>query len=134
MAQNITYDRIDTLFVAVPSGTVSGDPVQDGAGIIGVAETDRDEKGNATIKTKPNTVVRLSVIASTNDASPLGGASAVARGDAIYKNDSSEAMSKDSSGSSLFGYALGTRDANGAYADGEQIAAGSTAACDIILA
>lgn len=130
---NLVYDHCNELFVAVPSGTVSGDPVADGVGIVGVALIDRDANGNASIKTRPITVVRLSVFASTDDASAGAGASAVARGDLIYKATATEVVSKDTGGT-LFGYALGTRDANGAYADGTQVTSGETASCDVILA
>lgn len=139
MAQNITYRHIDTLFLAVPSGIVAGDAFADGpagankpTGISGVALTDRDSNGNATLQTKPNTVVNVNVMATTDDSSlPTGGA--VSRGDAIYKNASSEVLSKDSDGL-LFGYALGTRDADGAYPDGEIIPSAAQDEIDVILA
>lgn len=140
MAQNIIYHHIDTLFLAVPSGIVSGDPFSDGPaatadvgiGINGVALTDRDDNGNATLKTKPLTVVRVSVSATTDDTSPATGG-AVARGDAIYKNASTELLSKDADGL-LFGFALGDRDVNGAYPDEDVIASTVTAKIDVILA
>lgn len=140
MATNVVYRHTDTLFLAVPSGIASGDPFSDGPastadvgiGINGVALTDRDANGNATLQMKPYTAVRVTVLATTDDSSlPTGGA--VARGDAVYKNASTEVLSKDADGL-LFGFALGNRDANGAYPDENTIASGSQAAIDVMLA
>lgn len=139
MARNVVYHHIDTLFLAVPSGISSGDPFADGplgtngqVGISGVALTDRDANGNATLKTSPKTVVRCSVSATTDDSSPAVGG-AVNRGDKIFKNASTELLSKDVDGV-FFGWALGTRDDDGAYPDGELIASAQTDDIDIILA
>lgn len=139
MATNVVYDHIDTLFLAVDAGVVSGDPYADGplgtagqVGISGIALIDRDANGNATIKTSPKTVVRVSVSATTDDTSPATGG-AVARGDKIFKNASTELLSKDVDGIH-FGWALGTKDANGAYPDGTVIASTATGTIDVILA
>lgn len=139
MATNVTYDHIDTLFLAVDAGVLSNDPFADGplgtngqVGISGVALTDRDANGNATLKTSPKTVVRVSVIATTDDTSPATGG-AVGRGDKIFKNASTEVLSKDVDGIH-FGWALGTRDANGAYPDGTVLASTTTGLIDVILA
>ena len=138
MAKNVIYDHVDTLFLAVPSGIASGDPYAQGTagthkrvGISGVALTDRDANGNATLKCRPMTVVHVSVIASTDDTSAPTGAT-ITRGDPIYKNASTEVLSADADGI-LFGFALGTRDANGAYPNATTITSGATASIDVIL-
>lgn len=147
MAKNTIFTNCSTLTLQVPSGTAPGDPVLIG-GIKGIAEATFDSdmtsvsvttdgNGFATIRIAPSTVVSVSVLASTDDtSSPLGGASAVALGDTIYKNDSSETLSKDSSGTKAFGYALGTRAAaTGAYPVGSAaIAAGLTATIEVLIA
>lgn len=48
MAKNIRFEDAIRLDLPVPSGTVSGDPVLVGI-IPGVAVTDRDTDGNATV-------------------------------------------------------------------------------------
>jgi predicted RecA/RadA family phage recombinase len=48
MATNERFRDADHLTLPVPSGTVSGDPVRVGA-LNGVAQTSRDEDGNATV-------------------------------------------------------------------------------------
>lgn len=123
---------VTRITIAVPSGTASGDPVKVG-GLSGIALTDRDPNGNASVAIKPSQAFRVSVLASTDyGGSPLGGASAVALGDTIYKASADETLSKTTSGG-VFGYALGTLDANGAYT-GTAVASGETGSCDVLLA
>lgn len=147
MAKNTIFTNCSTITLQVPSGTAPGDPVLIG-GIKGLAEAvfdssmtavavTTDGNGFATIRIAPSSVALMSVLASTDDtSSPLGGASAVNLGDSIYKNDSSEILSKDSSGTKLWGYALGTRAAaTGAYPVGSAaIGAGLTASIEVLIA
>jgi Uncharacterized conserved protein (DUF2190) len=131
MADNVIYEATVTVAVPVPSGTVSGDPVVIG-GIKGVALTDRDTDGNATVHIGPASVARISVLATAgDDDSPIVG-STVSLGDALYKNASSTLVSKDTGGG-LLGYALGTRDSNGVYG-ATPVASGATGDCDVLLA
>lgn len=51
MAKNERFDAVGTLYLPVISGTVSGGPVCVGL-LPGVAITDRDAAGNATVKTE----------------------------------------------------------------------------------
>ncbi|WP_163540831.1 DUF2190 family protein [Occultella kanbiaonis] len=48
MATNEVFRNADHLTLPVPSGTVSGNPVQVGS-LVGVAVTTRDADGNATV-------------------------------------------------------------------------------------
>lgn len=106
-AKTRKYDTTDKVKIPVESGTVKGDPIVVG-GIKGVALADRDSDGNAVIQIVPRAVWYQSVLAATDDGSP-NVASAVAVGDAIYKNDSSLLLSKDEDGT-LFGHALAAID------------------------
>lgn len=127
---------VSTLFIAVPSGVAVGDAVAISAGLKGFALTDRDANGNATIAIKPSQVFRMTVVASDDvDSSPLANPSDVALGDSLYVEANSEVISKDSD-DLLFGYALGTRDANGAYTAAAAAVAGAdySGECDILLA
>lgn len=94
MAKNYVQDGIN-LWLPVGAGVKSGTPVAVGE-IVGVALTDADENGYATVQTSG--VFRLSVVGNdgTNNV-------AVSVGDALYLKDGT--ISKDSSGV-LFGYAL----------------------------
>jgi len=51
MAKNEVYKDADHLLLPVVSGVVSGEPVVIGS-LVGVAETDRDANGNATVALK----------------------------------------------------------------------------------
>ena len=94
-----------TITMPVISGTVSGDAVAT-VGISGVALTDRDADGNATVCVG-NAAFDLPVAAGTDDTSPLANGSAVAVGDLIYVNATTGVVSKDAGGV-LLGYALET--------------------------
>lgn len=52
MATNTKFEDGNRLSLPVPAGVVSGDPVQVGAGLVGVAQTDRGADGNATVTLK----------------------------------------------------------------------------------
>lgn len=134
MATNSKFTNVSTLSLAVASGFASGDPYTDN-GIKGYLETTRDANGNATLRlSQVAQVATFTVGAGTDDSSIPAAGSAVARGDTLYQNATTKAISKDSSGTVLFGYALGTLDANGAYPDGTVIASGQSAAIDVLLA
>ena len=82
MATNEVFDKADTLYEAVPSGTVSGDPVCVGQ-IPGVALIDRDADGKATITRRGAHLLSVAAI----DNSGTAGADAnvaVAVGDILY--------------------------------------------------
>lgn len=147
MATNVRFTNVSTITVQVPSGTAPGDPVVFG-GVKGVALATFDSAGKsvavttdgngfATIRIAPSTIVAVAVLASTDSTgSPLGGASAVTIGQTIYKTDSAETLSKDSSGTQVYGYALGTRGAeSGAYPSGvDAVAAGDTGTIEVLIA
>lgn len=98
MATNMIYKNGIMLEMAVPVGTVSGDPVVLG-NFTGVALTDRNTAGNASVKT--DGVFDLSVKA-INDS----GDSAVAIGDTIFwLTGDTPKLSKKNSGTA-FGVAL----------------------------
>lgn len=100
MSTNLVYKVGNSLEIAVPSGITSGDPVVVG-NITGVAETDRDTDGNATVKF--DGVYDLSVKAIDDD-----GNSAVAIGDIIYwLTGDTPKLSKKNSGTA-FGVAMET--------------------------
>lgn len=119
---------------AIGTGCVINSSV---GGVKGVAINAANSNGEATIElAHESLIVRVSVLASTDDtSSPLAGASAVLLGQALYVNPSTGAISKDSGGTFLFGYALGTPNSRGAYSDAASlIAAGDTDEIDVILA
>lgn len=98
MAENIIFKRGDNLEIAVASGVTSGDPVVVG-NLTGVALTDRDSDGNASVKF--NGVADLSVKAIDDD-----GNSAVVLGDVIYwTTGDTPQLNKKNSGTG-FGVAL----------------------------
>ena len=100
MATNMIYKKGDVLEIAVPSGITSGDPVVVN-NITGVALTDRDSDGNASVKF--DGVFDLSVKGIDTD-----GNSAVAIGDIIYwVSGDTPKLSKKNSGTA-FGVALET--------------------------
>lgn len=98
MAKNMIYDQARKLSLPVSSGVVSGDPVAVGQ-IPGVALTDRDSSGNATVDM--GGAYKLSVKGINGS-----GNSAVAVGDKIYfvSGDTPKLSKKDTG--VLFGYAL----------------------------
>lgn len=144
MATNVIRTDTSVIAVQVPINTAPGDPVVIGS-LRGVAEAcfdstgfavanTADGNGFATLRIAPSSVFNSSVLATTDDTgSPLGGASAVALGDLLYKDTAAETISK-TSGGKLLGIALGTKNAFGAYATGTQVAAGATGLCDWLLA
>ena len=98
MAENVIYKQGNNLEIAVPSGITSGDPVVVN-NLTGVALTDRDSDGNATVKF--NGVVDMSVKGINDD-----GNSAVAIGNIIYwVTGDTPKLSKKNSGTA-FGVAL----------------------------
>lgn len=62
MAKNVVFDNADQLEIPVIAGTVSGGPVVLGDYLPGVALTDRDADGNATVKFSG--VVNVSIVAA----------------------------------------------------------------------
>lgn len=103
MALNRVYASGRTLTLAVASGTVSGDPVLVGS-MTGVALTDRDSAGNATVDF--GGVYNLTA-RGIDDA----GNSAIAVGNPLYfVSGDSPVLSKKASGH-FFGYALETGSA-----------------------
>lgn len=100
MAQNIVFEDGDQLSVPVGSGTEAGDPVLIGTALPGVALTDRDANGNATVKF--NGVASLAVVVAVN---------ALAVGDPVYITGAG-AITRTASGNTRFGYALGALATN----------------------
>ena len=96
MATNRIYERGNQLELPVDSGVTSGDAVLIGDALVGVALTDRDSDGNATVQM--DGVFELDATATSD-----GGGIAV--GDAVFI-DSAGDLSDDSS-ETHFGYALG---------------------------
>lgn len=92
MADNLVYKDGRYLTCPVKAGTVSGDPVTIGANLCGVAITDRDAAGNATVDFQG--VYDVTVVATT-----------VAVGEAIYINATTDALSDDPA-DVFFGFAL----------------------------
>lgn len=90
MATNRHYANARKLQFAVPSGTVSGDPVVIGDALPGVALTDRDSDGNASV--------------DMGGAYDLEVTGPVDPGDLVYFH--SGALNVTSSGGTRFGYAL----------------------------
>lgn len=100
MAKNEVYERGESLLLAVPEGTVSGDPVVAGS-IPGVAMFDRDSAGKAMVKT-------TGVFTFSVKGVDGSGNSAVAVGDILYYvSGDTPKISKKATGV-RFGYALQT--------------------------
>ena len=97
MAKNRVYADGRFLYLEVPSGTESGDPVVVGD-IPGVALIDRDDDDKATIDTSG--VYKLEVEAKDDD-----GDAAISVGDKLYYDATDDEITKDDS-DKLFGYAL----------------------------
>lgn len=113
MAINEVLDRADTLYVAVPSGKLSGDPVVSGQ-IPGVALIDRDAAGKVTM-------TRVGSYNLSVKGIDGGGNSAVAIGDIIYYTEAdTPKLSKKATGV-RFGYA------NAA------VTSGATATIEVVL-
>jgi hypothetical protein len=104
MATNKVYEDGRNLYVAVASGVVSGAVCVAGTvllGLTGIATSDRDSAGKATVDTEGVYTVSVAGV----DGS---GNSAVAVGDKIYYVDAdTPKLSKKNTGV-LFGFALAT--------------------------
>lgn len=101
MATNEVYRNADHIPLPVPSGTKAGDPVKVGS-LIGVAITDRDTDGQAT-------VWRKGAFTFTVDG-------AIANvGDPVYVAGDGTSritgLTGTATGNTLFGYALATKTA-----------------------
>lgn len=96
MAKNMVFKHAENLYIDVPAGTKSGDPVAVGQ-LVGVALTDADEDGKATIRTKGAFSVPVTAADGTGPA-------AVELGDVVYIQ-AGGTINKDSAGV-RFGYAL----------------------------
>lgn len=108
MAKNITHQGTGFVQLSLPvsSGVVSGDVVLIGASLTGLAITDRDSTGYATVRIPcPYTFT------TTVTGADASGSSAVAIGDKLYK-DGSE-VNKDATNGKLCGIALGTVSSGG---------------------
>lgn len=107
MARNILYPGPGvSLNLDVAALTASGDPVLIGT-IPGVAQTDRDALGKATVKLPFMFVVELDVEAVVN-----AGDSAVVIGDQLYYDTAATIkINKDVTAGVAYGKALGAIDA-----------------------
>lgn len=115
MATNEVLEDADNIYITVPSGTVSGDPVAAGQ-ITGVAQIDRQADGKATITRKGMHKLSVKGIDGSGD-------SAVAEGDIIYHTVAdTPPLSKKATGK-RFGYA----------GPGQAVVAGATTTIDVIL-
>lgn len=98
MATNEVYRDADHLVVPVAAGVTAGDPVLVGS-LPGVAQTDRDADGNATVWFK-----------GAHDFTVTGAVGAV--GDPVYITGAGALDASDGAGANtLFGYALATKGA-----------------------
>lgn len=96
MAKNKHFENTGTLYLPVLAGTVSGSPVIVGM-IPGVAVTDRDTSGNATVDTE-----------GTYDVSVTGAIASV--GLPVYITSATGALVvAPGTGIQLFGHALATK-------------------------
>lgn len=93
MAKNRRYSGAFQLALPVPAGVVSGDPVLIGAALPGVALTDRDSDGEATVRMIG--AFSLEVTA----------AAAMDAGDPVYIDAAALTLS-DSNADVFFGYVL----------------------------
>jgi predicted RecA/RadA family phage recombinase len=102
MATNIKYPGPGvSLFLTVPAGTQSGDPVLVGT-LPGVAVIDADSNDRATVKLP--ILFAAEVTAHAVDGS---GPSAIAPGDALYFNGASTPPISKNAGGTRWGTALG---------------------------
>jgi hypothetical protein len=101
VATNRVYEEGDELLLPVVSGTVSGAPVIVGTSIPGVAQTDRDANGNASVDM--DGVYNLSVKGIN-----AGGNSAIAIGDILYHTVADTPPLSIKATGVRFGYALQT--------------------------
>lgn len=102
MAKNMRLPEALHITLPVPSGTVSGDLVAVGA-FRGVAQTDRDADGNATVWLNGSTVQTVSgAVATVGLPVYIVGTGASLR---------AQAATATATGNTLIGYALGTKAA-----------------------
>lgn len=97
------FATTDSLMLPVPSGTVKGDAVAFGR-LVGVAMTDRNSDGIATVQCQPVNVFWLNVTGADDIDSPISGA-AISAGDDVYLKEATGEISADDGGT-LFGIAL----------------------------
>lgn len=93
MAQNPKFQNARQLSLPVPSGIVSGEPVLVGEALCGVAQTDRDADGEATVD-----------LGGAHDLEVVA-AGAMAVGDIVYI-DAATLVLSDSAADVRFGYLL----------------------------
>lgn len=96
MAKNMRLPEALHIELPVPSGVVAGEPVQVGAW-RGVAQTDRDADGNATVWINGSAELTVDGAVAT-------------QGLPIYIT-SARALNTTATGNALFGYSLGTKAA-----------------------
>jgi predicted RecA/RadA family phage recombinase len=94
MATNRVYEKATQLSLPVPTGVVSGDPVLIGAALVGVALTDRDADGEATIQM--DGAFDLEIVA----------AGAMAVGDPVFIDNATDRELSDTDTGVHFGYLL----------------------------
>lgn len=101
MATNEILRYADHVTLPVPSGTKTGDPVKVGS-LVGVAQTDRDANGNATVWRKGS--FELTV----DGAVAAVGTPVYVAGDGTTRITG---LTATSTGNTLFGYAHATKGA-----------------------
>jgi len=102
MAKNMRLPEALHIELPVPSGTVSGDLVSVGAW-RGVAQTDRDARGNATVWINGSTLQTVSgAVATVGLPIYITGTGTSLR---------AQAATATATGNTLIGYALGTKAA-----------------------
>lgn len=97
MATNRVREKATRLYLPVPVGTESGDPLVLGA-LPCVAVTDRDADGNASVQTDGSFTFPVVGEGSAGDA-------AIGVGDIVYIDTDGE-LNADSTNGDRFGYAL----------------------------
>lgn len=103
MAKNIRVEHATSYTLPVPAGTTSGDPVLVGV-IPGVAITDRDADGNATVKIAGGAVVDLE----------LASAVVTAPGSVLFVTSAGVVSATSAANSAVYGAALSTKAAGAA--------------------
>ena len=103
MANNILVEEATSFTLPVASGTVSGDAVLVGC-IPGVAVTDRDSDGNATVKIAAAPVVEIS----------LASAVVTSAGTALYITSAGVVSATSAANSAVFGAALEAKSSGSA--------------------
>ena len=116
MAPNEIFEPVGKLYIEVPSGTTTGEPVVLGGAIPGVALTDRDADGKATVAINPAWVFDMPVKGEFDLANV-----AIAQFDRVYLDTDGE-LNHDASNGTLFGIAL------------EAVASGVTSTIRVLLA